>query len=51
MVVLLSYKAQLEAHFSPFGDSANLDARLVHGMRRTYIVSEIILDAPDGTPT
>jgi hypothetical protein len=25
--VLLVDEAQLEAHFSPFGDSANLDAR------------------------
>ena len=29
-------KAQLEARFGPFGDSANLDARLAHGLRRTY---------------
>jgi hypothetical protein len=29
-------EAQVEARFSPFGDSANLDARLVHGLRRTY---------------
>jgi hypothetical protein len=26
----------VESRFSPFGDSANLDARLVHGLRRTY---------------
>jgi hypothetical protein len=26
-MVLLGYEAQLEAHFGPFGDSANLDAR------------------------
>ena len=25
-----------EAHFGPFGDRANLDARSVHGLRRTY---------------
>jgi hypothetical protein len=29
-------EAQVEAHFSLFGDSANLDARFVHGLRRTY---------------
>jgi hypothetical protein len=84
----------VDARFGLFGDSANLDARLVHGLRRTYhrlrnrfgrtrwisyvtlvmwnlvpihletvVVSvqdsctvcakhrsEIILDAPDGTP-
>ena len=30
------YKAQVEAHFGPFRDSANLDARYEHGLRRTY---------------
>jgi hypothetical protein len=29
-------EAQVEACFGPFGDSAKLDARLVHGLRRTY---------------
>jgi hypothetical protein len=33
---LLDDKAQVEARFGPFGDSANLDARYVHGLRRTY---------------
>ena len=28
--------ALVEARFSPFGDSANHDARLVHGLRQTY---------------
>jgi hypothetical protein len=35
-MVLLGYEAQLEARFGPFGDSANLNARSVHGLRRTY---------------
>ena len=35
-MVLLGDEAQLEARFGPFGDSANLDATLVHGLRRTY---------------
>jgi hypothetical protein len=35
-IVLLADEAQLEAHFRPFGDSANLDIRYVHGLRRTY---------------
>ena len=35
-MVLLGDEAQLEARFGPFGDSANLDARSVHGLRRTY---------------
>jgi hypothetical protein len=29
-------EAQVEGRVGPFGDSANLDARLVHGLRRTY---------------
>jgi hypothetical protein len=45
---LLGDEAQLEARFGPFGDSANLDE--VHSLRQTTIGSEIILDAPDGTP-
>ena len=47
---LLGDEAQVEARFGLFGDSANFDARLVHGFHRTYQSSEIILDAPDGTP-
>jgi hypothetical protein len=35
-MVLLGDKAQVDARFGLFGDSANLDARLVHGLRRTY---------------
>ena len=35
-MVLLGDEALVEARFCPFGDSANLDARLVHGLRRTY---------------
>ena len=35
-MLLLGDEAQVEAQFGPFGDSANLDAKLVHGSRRTY---------------
>jgi hypothetical protein len=35
-MVLLGDKAQLEARFGLFRDSANLDAKLVHGLHRTY---------------
>ena len=35
-ILLLGDEAQLEARFGLFGDSANLDARSVHGLRRTY---------------
>jgi hypothetical protein len=40
----------METYFSPFGDSANLDAsRCTVGAKRT-MASETILDASDGTP-
>ena len=35
-MVLLGDEAELQTRFDPFGDSANLDARSVHGLRRTY---------------
>ena len=35
-MVLLGDEAQVDARFCPFGDSANVDAREVHGLRRTY---------------
>ena len=35
-MVLLGDEAQLKARFSPFGDSGNIDARWVHGLRRTF---------------
>ena len=35
-MVLQGDEVQLEARFGPFGNSANLDVRLVHGLRRTY---------------
>ena len=33
-MVLLGDEAQVDAYFSPFGDSANLDARYVQALRR-----------------
>jgi hypothetical protein len=36
MMVFLSDEAQLEARFGPFGDSPNVDAREVCGLRRTH---------------
>jgi hypothetical protein len=35
-MVLLGDEAQVKARFSLFGDSANLDTRWMHGLRRTY---------------
>ena len=50
-MVLLGDEAQLESRFGPFGDSANLDASSVHSFcDEGNIGSEIVLDAPDGTP-
>jgi hypothetical protein len=49
-MVLLGDKAQVKTRFGPFGDSANLDTQKVHVLRRIYIGSEIVLNAPDGTP-
>jgi hypothetical protein len=40
----------VESHFGPFGDNITIGARLVHGLRQSTIGSEIVLDAPDGTP-
>jgi hypothetical protein len=33
-MILLGYEALVDARFSLFGDSANLDAISVHGLRR-----------------
>jgi hypothetical protein len=33
---LLGDEAEVEARFGPFGDSATLDERLVHGLNRMY---------------
>jgi hypothetical protein len=50
-MVLLGDEAQVIARFGPFGDSANLDARLVDGFCVEHtIVSKIILDTPDRMP-
>jgi hypothetical protein len=36
LMVPLGDEAQVEAHFGPFGDSANLDATWVHGLCQSY---------------
>ena len=36
LFVVLDEEAQVEAWFGLFGDSANLDARLMHGLHGTY---------------
>jgi hypothetical protein len=49
-MVLLGDEAQVEACFDPFGDRTNLtqDRCMVYAKRT--IGSEIVFDAPDGTP-
>jgi hypothetical protein len=49
-MALLGYEAQGEAHFNPFQDSADLDARQVQVCAKCTIGSKIILIAPDATP-
>ena len=49
-MVLLCDEAQAEARFGPLGDSANLNVDRCTVCAKHTIGSEIILDAPDGTP-
>ena len=49
-MVRLHDEAQVEAHFSPLGNSANLDADMCTICAKRTIGSVIVLDAPDGTP-
>ena len=49
-MVLLRDEAQVEARFGPLGDSANVDADRCMVCAKRTVGSEIILDAPDGTP-
>ena len=49
-MVLLGDEAQVEASFGPFGDSANLAQDRCTVCAKRTIGSDIILDAPDGTP-
>ena len=50
-MVLRGDEAHVEARFGPFGDSANLDVGRCTDCAERTIGSEIVLDAPDGTPT
>ena len=49
-MVHLGDEAQVVARFSPFGDSVSLMQDMCTGCAKRTICSEIILDAPDGTP-
>ena len=40
----------VESCFGPFGDSVSVGARKMHFLRQRTIGSEIVSDAPDGTP-
>jgi hypothetical protein len=48
---LLGDVGHVKSCFDPFGDSACLSAREVHGLRQMYHRFKIVLDAPDGTPS
>ena len=50
-MVLLGDKAQVEAHFSPCGDSGNLTQDRCLVCAEHTIGLEIVVDALDGTPT
>ena len=50
-MVLLCDEAQVEARFGPLGDSANLNVDRCTVCAKRTIGSEIVLDAPDGTPS
>ena len=50
-MVLLGDEAHVEACFGPFGDSANLHIDNCTVCTERTIGSEIVLDAPVGTPT
>ena len=50
-MVLLGDEAEVEAHFDPFGDTANVDAEWCMVRPECTLGSEIIMDAPNGTPT
>ena len=50
-MVLLGDVAHVEARFGPFGDSANLDTDRCMVCAEHTLGSEIILDAPNETPT
>ena len=49
-IVLLGDEAEVEARFGLFGDNANLEADRCMVCAEPTTGSEIILDAPDGTP-
>ena len=49
-MVLLGDEAEVEAHFGPFGDSANLDADRCMVCAERTVGSKIVLDANVGTP-
>jgi hypothetical protein len=47
---LLGDVGQVESHFNLFGDTVRIGAWLVIGLCQTYQGSDVVLDAPDGTP-
>ena len=50
-MVHLGDEAEVVAHFSPFGDSVIMRRDRCTVCTKRSIGSEIVLDAPDGTPS
>ena len=48
---LIGDTGHVESRFGPFGDGANLDIDRCMVCAEHTLGSEIVLDAPDGTPT
>jgi hypothetical protein len=48
---LLGDVGHVECCFGLIGDRVSIGAREVHGLHGTFQGSEIVLDAPDGTPS
>ena len=50
-MVLLGDEAQVEARFGPFGDSVSVECKIGARFRVKHTIgSDIVLNAPDGTP-
>ena len=50
-MLLLGDEAEVKVHFDPFRDSAKLHADSCTVCAERTLGSEIVLDAPNGTPT
>ena len=51
LIEFLGDVGHVESRFGPFGGTISVGARWLHGLCQTYIGSEIVLSALDGTPS